>query len=254
MTAALALVNLALGLAYVFVGGLTVVDLRRGLRSRGFSHFGVALIALTFTCGPHHLVQAVHVGWEDQPARGLDLVAVVVGLPAGLAFLALRVEAFGGGAGDRFVRGTPSWLALAPIGAAVYLSSLIAVVRGAGTSFQVTAGSVPNAMLVVGYLAIAWVLLATQLANHRLTGGWSLSGLALTGVFATCAVMHAARVFYAATGDHASDGHGLVVGWLSVGAASYFLWVVRGMQRGWFPDWNGEMTGERRALEVPCPE
>ena len=254
MRPALALVNLALGLAYVFVGGLTVVDLRRGLRSRGFSHFGLALIALTITCGPHHLVQAVHVGFEDQPARTLDLVAVVVGLPAGLVFLLLRVEAFAGGAGDRFIRGTPSWLALAPIAAAVYLAALIAVVRGAGGPFELASGSVPNVMLVVAYLAIAWVLLATQLANRSLTSGWSTSGLALTGVFATCAVMHAARVFYAATGDHAPDGHGIVVGWLSVAAAYYFLWVVRGMQRGWFPDWNGEMTGERRALEVPCPE
>ena len=73
----------------------------------GFSHFGAAWIAMAFTCGPHHWVHGVHLGFEGRAAGVLDFVAVLVGVPAGVIWFLLRVEAFRGGRGDRFIRGTP---------------------------------------------------------------------------------------------------------------------------------------------------
>jgi hypothetical protein len=81
--------------------------MRRDWRSFGFSHFGAAWIAMAFTCGPHHLAHGIHVGLEGRPGGPLDLLAVVVGLPVGVGWLSLRLEAFFGGRGDRFILGEP---------------------------------------------------------------------------------------------------------------------------------------------------
>src|SRR4029079_8529939 len=136
---------------------MTIVDLKRGWKHFGFSHFGMAWIAMAFTCGPHHLEHAFHIAASSKgglfrvvstvgmichplsaasPARfalnfgggngrgsggALDLVVVLVGVPAGVIWFLLRVEALRGGRGDRFVSGTPTWVAALPILSAVYL-------------------------------------------------------------------------------------------------------------------------------------
>ncbi|HET9444550.1 MAG TPA: hypothetical protein VFO65_14590, partial [Acidimicrobiales bacterium] len=110
MTAAVAVVNVVLGLAYCGYGVVTMVEMARDWRTFGFSHFGAAWTCMAFTCGPHHLAHGIHVGLEGRPGGPLDLLAVLVGLPVGVLWLYLRLEAFGGGRGDRFVPGTPWWL------------------------------------------------------------------------------------------------------------------------------------------------
>ena len=100
------------------------------------------------------------------------------------------------------------------------------------------------------YVTIGYFLLRTQLRNRTTSGGWSLSGLALMGVFPTCAVMHAVWVLYAVTGVYAPDVHGLFIDWISVPAGLYFLWVVRALYHDALHDWNRGMAQERPAVVV----
>ena len=65
-----------------------------------------------------------------------------------------------------------------------------------------------------------------------------MSGLSLTGVFPTCALMHGVWIVYDMSGLYHADGHGLVVDLLSIPAGLYFLWVVRGLYRDSLRDWN----------------
>src|SRR5437764_13205835 len=117
MRVTVALLNLILGFVYIQYGTLTVIDMRRNWRTMGFSHFGAAWIAMAFTCGPHHFVHGLHMllakGAGGQ-AGGLDLIAVAVGFPAGVTWFLLRIEAFTGGRGDRFIAGSPLWVAALP--------------------------------------------------------------------------------------------------------------------------------------------
>jgi hypothetical protein len=112
----------------------------------------------------------------------------------------------------------------------------------------------PNVLLLAVYFLIGYYLLRTQLRNHGPLGGWSVSGLSLTFVFPTCGLMHIAFVVYAAAGRYEVDVHGLVIDWLAVPAALYFVWVVRSMiYLQTFEDWNRSSAGVVPELE-PEPE
>ncbi len=253
MNLMVALVNLALGIAYCGYGVMTVIEMRRDWRTHGFTQFGMAWVCMAFTCGPHHLVHAVHILFEGRSGGVLDLFSVIVGLPAGVAWLALRIEAFAGGRGDRFISGTPRWLRVLPAAAAVYVASLgISAAALARGGIRLSPLLVPNLFLVVIYLAISWFVLRTQLRNHPQLGGWSVSGLSLAVIFATCALMHAVMALYSATGLYPYDIHGLVVDWLSLPAGLYFLSVVRGLYRDAIHDWNG-IVEDPVPLAVPEP-
>jgi hypothetical protein len=238
VTAVVASTNILLGLVYTSYGVMTIIDLKRGWRTSGLSHFGVAWIAMAFTCGPHHLDHGVHVAAEGYGGI-VDLLVVLVGLPAGAAWFILRVEALVGGSGDRFIPGTPGWVAALPAASIVYVVATIGatayVLRDATTYGP---RYVPNVLLLAIYSLIGYYLLRTQLRNRGDLGGWSLSGLALTIVFPTCGVMHAVQSAYAVAGRYSVDWHGLVIDWLAVPAAVYFVWVVRGLHLGARTDWN----------------
>jgi hypothetical protein len=232
-------VSLLLGAVYTGYGVITIIDMRRGWATRGFSHFGAAWIAMAFTCGPHHLEHGLHLALAGRPPGWVELATVIAGLPFGAVWFLLRVEALTGGRGDRFISGTPRWLDLFPTVAVAYLAAFLgmwvalAVPRG---SFRPAMAS--NILLVVLYMMIGWYLLRTQLQNREPRGGWSVSGVSLTAVFPTCAVMHAAWLLYAVRGVYDVDAHGLVIDWLSVPASLYFLWVVRSLYLGAVTDWN----------------
>lgn len=239
MSAAVGGLNLVLGVVYTSYGVMTLVDMKRGWRARGFSHFGAAWVFMAFTCGPHHLLHGAHLAFGGRDGGLLDLVAVLVGFPAGVAWFLLRVEAMGGGRGDRFVAGTPAWVEALPTLAGVYVAWLMASALGvAGGAAMSPERVVPNLLLIVLYGAIGAVLLRTQLANRAVRGGWSLSGLSLTVVFPTCGLMHGAYALYTASGRYDADWHGLWIDWLSVPAALYFLWVVSRLAHGALRDWN----------------
>ncbi|MDP9069924.1 MAG: hypothetical protein M3N68_01275 [Actinomycetota bacterium] len=243
-----ALAHLVLGTAYVSIGALILIDMKRGWAVRGFSRFGAGLTAIAFTCGPHHLVHGVHVGFEGRIVGALDLVTVVVGLPFAAAFYALRVEAFFGGRGDRFVSGTPGWVMLLPAVAGGYVTGL------AFSSADMVDGRLaldlamaPQVLLIGIYVTIGYFLFRTQLHNHRTLSGWSLSGGAMTGIFLTCAAMHAVLVVSAAADRPMLDGHGFLVNALGVPAGLYFLSVVRRLYHDVMNDWNASAVDEEPA-------
>jgi len=232
--------NVVLGIVYTSYGLMTWVDLRRGWSDNGVSHFGIAWLLMAFTCGPHHLDHGLHL-LASQPVGGwLEFVTIAVGFPAGVIWFLLRVEAMRGGRGDRTVAGTPWWVEALPTLAALYLVAILtaAVGVGSGAVGPVPPTVIPNLLLVGLYSAIGYVLLRTQLLNHRSDGTWSVSGITLTAVFPTCALMHAAWAMYATMGRYEITGHLLVVDVLAVPAAAYFLWVVWSLSRGAIQDWN----------------
>lgn len=246
MRAGVAITNIVLGLVYTSYGVMTIVDLKRGFREMGFSHFGLAWIAMAFTCGPHHLEHGIHVAIAGRQGAALDLAAVLIGFPAGVIWFLLRVEALVGGRGDRFVSGSPRWVGSLPVLAAAYVIALSAAVglllrRHASFGPKMT----PNLLLLGLYGLIGYYLLRTQLGNRGPLGGWSVSGLALTIVFPTCGLMHAVYAVYATSGRYDTDVHGLIIDWLSVPAAVYFVWVVRNLYLGTFSDWNRGAVGVR---------
>lgn len=247
MRLSVATLNLVLGTVYTGYGVLTIIDLKREWSRRGFSHFGVAWIFMAFTCGPHHLEHGLHVAFAGRAGGPLDLLAVLVGLPAGVVWFLLRVEALSGGRGDRFLAGRPGAVTALPSASAaylaVYLAGVVWVLRHGGTFDP---NLVPNVLLLGLYGLIGYYLLRTQLANHPSLGGWSLSGLSLTLVFPTCGLMHAVLVVYGFSGRYDVHVHGLTIDWLAVPAAVYFLWVVRALHHGAFSDWNRSATGVRR--------
>jgi hypothetical protein len=237
--AVVAALNIGLGLVYTQYGTMTAIEMKRGWRTLGFSHFGAAWIAMAFTCGPHHWIHGLHVAVEGRPGGILDVLAVAVGVPAGVTWFALRVEAFRGGAGDRFLPGNPFWVLALPTLAGVYVTALAAAMIAAGGVHAENLWIVvPNLMLVGIYMTIGYFLLRTQLRNRGPLGGWSVSGLALSVIFPTCALMHGVMAYYSLMGRYAFDVHGFSIDWLAVPAGLYFLWVVRGLYLDAIKDWN----------------
>ena len=265
LSTAIALANLVLGTVYTCYGLMTILDMKRGWKTHGFSHFGAAWIAMAFTCGPHHLDHGLHELVSGRSGGWLDLVAILIGFPAGVGWFVLRVEAMFGGRGDRFIAGTPLWLELLPTAVASYTVAIVAATfwlsQGvSGLELRVT----PNLALVVLYTAIAAVLLRNQFRNRPAAGGWSTSGVSLSLVMYTCAVMHAVFALYANRGAYDLDWHGLTIDVIAVPAAAYFLWVTWALTSGWLHDWNKppdvtrhpgrdgdvDLTAERQLVEA----
>ena len=239
MSTAVGLLNLAVGVVYLSVGLITLVEMRRNWSRMGFSHFGAAWIVMLFTCGPHYFLHGEHMLLGGQQGGILDLVAVSVALPAGVVWTLLRVEAFRDGRGDRFIRGTPGWLAAIPVAGGIYAGAMIVLASSlpGGDALRIPE-ILSSLILVTIYLVIGHYLIRTQLANRRPLGGWSLSGLALAGAFIGCAAMHGVFAAYTLTGVYPVEWHTGVVDWLAVPAAAYFLWVVHALFRGTYRDWN----------------
>ena len=257
IVALVALSNIALGVAYTGYGMMTAIEMKRDWRTFGFSHFGAAWICMAFTCGPHHLDHGLHVAAAGRLGGPLDLLAVVVGLPVGVLWLWLRVEAFLGGRGDRFIPGDPRWLRSAPAASGVYVA-VLAIACGAvlaGPRVHPGFAVWANVILVGLYIAVGWFVLRTQLANRPNMGGWSVSGLCLSAIFPTCALMHAVWATYAVAGRYHQDGHGLAIDWLSVPAGIYFLLVVRSLYRDSLRDWNdGPDEVPTEVVPTPTPK
>jgi hypothetical protein len=257
MTAAVGALNLVLGFVYIQYGTLTVIEMRRNWRQMGFSHFGAAWIAMAFTCGPHHFAHGLHLLAGAHQAGTLDLIAVVIGFPAAAIWFALRVEALGGGRGDRFISGSPVWVLALPTAFGMYLTAMVAAVitRGVGNPAGLAVVA-PNLLLVVIYTSVGYYLVRTQVANRRPLGGWSVSGLALAVIFPTCATMHAVYAYYALSGRYPLVLGGAVIDWLAVPAGAYFLWVVHALYKGTFLDWNRTraMLEESAVDEAPIGE
>jgi hypothetical protein len=239
VSAAVAAANFALGVAYLGLGVLVLLELTRERSDRSAWHVGLALAALTFTCGPHHLVHGVHVGFEHHPAGRLDLITTMAGLPPGIAFLWLRAEALRGGAGDRLVRGTPSWIQVLPVATGFYVAAILFVgldaLAGAG---GLSASGLVGLVAFAVFITVAGVLVRTQVGNRADLDGWSLSGLNLSAIFVTCASLHLAVSLEATAGLRTVDVHLLAVDIGAVGAGIWFLVLIRAFTRAARNEWG----------------
>jgi hypothetical protein len=232
VTVAAGILALLTGLAYSGLGVIAVYELGRNRKTRGFSYLGGAFALMAATCGPHHLVHAEHHLIWNEPASGPMLGALAIGLVPGALFVLLRIEAAFGGRGDRLVAGTPALLAALPWAVAVSTGAIVWEAIGDARGPNAV-GLVANVLLFLDYTIVGVLVLRTQLARRPGLGGWSVSGLALGGVFVTCGVSHLVAGL-----TTPADVHTLLFDVPGVPFSIYFLWVVRSLHRNSLRDWN----------------
>ena len=270
MSLVIGLSNLALGLAYAGLGSLSAWETISLHHYRGWSRFGIGFSLMAASCGPHHLVHGWHVLFQGESVSWPMFAATLIGLPAGLIFLWLRFETMWGGEGERSVAVSPHRAVLLVSALTVvagWLAAWAFVQPGANDLFQVlctSAGLVTtasgagidfasitflaNVFVTVTYGMVGWYLADHQVRRHLATGVWSLSGVALMGVFFTCAQMH----FIDAT----TRGNGvmLVFDLIGIPASVYFLRVVKQLHNDSVTDWNRRpLVGAAAAPARPSP-
>ena len=222
------------GVVYAGLGLLAAAELVRHRRRRGFSHFGAALEGMFFTCGAHHLLHAGRHLLGDEPAHGPMVAALALGLVPAIVFVALRIEAGSGGRGDRLVSGSPLWITALPIlFAAATGATLWEGLRDAGAIGVDLRSLVPNALLFAGYGLVGLITARVQMARRPLLGGWSLSGVAMSGLFLTSAASHLTAGLLIA-----ADSRTVTFDYVGVPAAFYFLWAVHRLHRDSARDWS----------------
>jgi hypothetical protein len=224
---------LATGLAYTTLGVITVYELIRYRRDRGFSHFGLSFGVMAFTCGPHHLVHAYRHLILHEPSHGPMLAAMALGALPAVVFIALRLEATFGGRGDRLIRRSPVFSAVPWVMVAVAGATLWSALSHAAAMQIDLRALIPNLVLFVNYALVGYFTARTQIARRPLLDGWSLSGVAMSGVFATCALSH--LVAGLLTG---SNPAGVFFDNLGVPSSIYFMWAVYRLHRDSERDWN----------------
>jgi hypothetical protein len=271
MSLVIGLSNLAIGLAYAGLGLLSVWEAISLHRYRGWSRFGIGFSLMAASCGPHHLVH----GWYVLQGESVSwpmFAATLIGLPAGLIFVLLRFETMWGGQGERLVAASPHRVALLVGTFAVvagWLAAWAFAQPGADAAFQVVCTSaglvtraaapgggidfasvtfLANAFVTVTYGMVGWYLADHQVRRHLTSGAWSLSGVALTGVFFTCAQMHLI--------DATTQGSGwmLIFDLIGIPASVYFLRVVKQVHSDSVLDWNRRpLVGAAAAPARPSP-
>jgi hypothetical protein len=234
VSTAAGLLSLALGLGYLGLGAIAASELARHHASRGFSPFGAGLLLMAATCGPHHLMHAAHHLLLGEAAAEPEVAALALGLAPGVVFVFHRAEAALGGRGDRLVTGTPLWLGAIPV---------VVLAAGGMIAFEAfelarrhgfhLAGLVPSLVLFVNYVLVGVFTARTQLARRPVLGGWSLSGVTMAAVFATCGLTHLAAGL-----TSVPDFHTLALDNLGAPVSLYFLWVVHRLHRASLRDWN----------------
>ena len=238
------------GTAYLALGALSIWEVAHGRRRGGVAMFGLGFALMASSCGPHHLIHAHHLA-AGGSASPLLLIAMVLALAPGLTFVYLRVMAMLGRSGDRFVRGTPSWIIMAPLAFLLIGGLMVGLAMQAMpplSTMSMTA-VLPNLFVSITYGMVGWPLVRTQIRRRAETGGWSVSGLALSGIFPTCSLMH---LLYAATAH--ADVHSVVADLWGIPASVYFLWVVRSLHHDAIVDWNRRpAAGEPRHAPRPSP-
>ena len=254
------LTNLTIGLTYAGLGLLSAWETISLHRYRGWSRFGIGFSLMAASCGPHHLVHGWHV-LQGESVSGSMLVATLIGLPAGLTFLFLRFETMFGGHGERPIAASPhraillvgTFAALGGWLAAWTMAQPNAFVPFLCTSAEATTSVysvtfLANLFVTVTYSMVGWYLADHQVRRYLTAGVWSLSGVSLTGVFFSCALIHLI--------DAMTYGNGAVVVFdlLGIPASVYFLWVVQSLHSDSVMDWNRRpLVGAAAAPARPSP-
>jgi hypothetical protein len=248
VTIAAGILTLLTGLAYCGLGVIAVYELGRERRTRGFSYLGGAFALMAATCGPHHLVHGEHHLFWGEAASVPMLAALAIGLVPGATFVLLRIEASFGGRGDRFLSGTPAVLAALPWIVAVAAGAIIWEALGDLREVHAV-GLAANVVLFVNYMIVGVLVLRTQFARRPGLGGWSLSGVAMGGVFVTCGLSHLVAGL-----TLPADWHTLLFDVAGVPFSIYFLWVVRSLHRNSLRDWNRRpLVGRASRQSRPSP-
>lgn len=240
--------NLLIGLAYTGLGLLSAWETFSLHRYRGWSRFGIGFALMAADCGPHHLIHGWH-ALRGESSSWPMLAVTLIGLPAGLTFVALRVETALGGRGDRHFASsrywpvslaaslavTVGWLTAWTLArpATAFPSQVMCTALGISTGFDFTSLSfLANLFVVVTYGMVGGYLADYQVRRHAAEGAWSLSGASLSGVFFTCALMH---LIFATTERHPAT---LPFDLLGIPASIYFLWIVKRVHNDSVVDWN----------------
>lgn len=253
MSLAIGIGNLMIGVAYAGLGLLSAWETLSLHRYRGWSRFGIGFSLMAASCGPHHLVHGWH-ALQGGDSSWPMLAVTLIGLPAGIIFVGLRFETALGGRGDRPFACSRYWaVSLAAAFALVVgflaawtlarpaplaTSQALCTVAGLAARTPVpgldlaalTLGA--NLFVVVTYGMVGWYLADYQVRRYAAEGTWSLSGVSLSCVFFTCALMH---LIYATAERH---GATLPFDLLGVPASIYFLWIVRRVHSDSVVDWN----------------
>jgi hypothetical protein len=269
MTLFVGLGSLAIGLAYAGLGLLSAWETISLHRYRGWSRFGIGFSLMAASCGPHHLVHGWHV-LQGESVSWPMFAATLLGLPAGLIFVLLRFETMWGGQGERLFSASPdravllvgaftavagslaAWAFVQPgveLPLQVVCTSAGLVARDATPGIDFTSVTfIANIFVTVTYSMVGWYLADRQVRRYLTSGTWSLSGVALTGVFFTCAQMH---LIVATT---SGNGLMLVFDLIGVPASIYFLWVVKQVHNDSVLDWNRRpLVGAAAAPARPSP-
>ncbi len=255
MSLAIGIGNLLIGAAYVGLGLLSAWETVSLHRYRGWSRFGIGFSLMAASCGPHHLVHGWHVLHGESVSWPM-FAATLIGLPAGLVFVWLRLETALGGAGERLVVASAhravlltgaltggagvlaAWAVGQPatdFGFGVLCSSTGAASSDAalGVGIHLTSATfLTNMFVTMTYGMVGWYLADRQVRHYFENRTWSLSGVALAGVFFTCAQMHLI--------DATTPGSSLMLVFdlIGVPASVYFLWVVKQVHNDFVTDWN----------------
>jgi hypothetical protein len=268
MSIVVGLGNLAIGLAYASLGVLSAWETASLHRYRGWSRFGLGFSLMAASCGPHHLVHGWHV-LQGASVSWPMFAATVIGLPAGLTFVLLRLERMWGGQGERIVTATADRMAMlagAFILATGVLAAGVLVQPGSDALWQFVCTSsglvtrsepgvdftsltfIANVFVTVTYGMVGWYLGDCQVRRYLTNGVWSLSGVSLSGVFFTCALMHLVDAT-----THGDSGM-LFFDLLGIPASIYFLWVVKLVHNDSVMDWNRRpVVGAAAAPARPSP-
>ena len=224
MTVAVGLVHAATAAAYLFLFVVAVGEVRS---ARRVTSFGAALTLMFLGCGLHHAVHAEHALVFGRATSPLVFAGLLVAAVPSAIFLALRLEAMRGGRGDRFIAGTPVWLALAPTALGTFGGVLVLAALADGPSVVTDLpGLVSNLVLLATYSAVGWWLVRTQVARRPLRGGWSLSGVSLAAIFPSCGLAHVINALTAP-----GDVHTLLVDGYQIPVSLFFLWTVGRLYR-----------------------
>jgi hypothetical protein len=261
--------NLLIGLGYGGLGVLSAWEAISLHRYRGWSRFGIGFSLMAASCGPHHLVHGLRVLQGEAISLPM-LVATLIGLPAGLTFVALRIEAIWGGRGDRCIsfterRAAPLVCALAIVGGwlcgaafarpeadlpfQILCTPAGLALRATGSGGDVVSITfIANMFVSATYGMVGWYIVVTQARGRQADGAWSLSGLALAGVFFTCALMH---IVDATTRDNNAM---VLFDLIGVPASVYFLRIVKQVHNDSVMDWNRRpLVGHAASPARPSP-
>lgn len=232
------------GAAYLAVTALCAIDVGRLGRYNGdraaIIPFSVVLGLVMFTTGIHHLDYAVHLNDSGRVSFG-DFATIVLAVPAAAVWVFLRLERLrdnAPGRGDRIIHDHRPWIGSTVTTFVMTAAFLAGFTTGRAREAAQYADTSMLSLepwwhyfpLMVTAAAFAYVavrLWGQARTDYAARGYWSLSGLALAAVFATCANVHLVQAFNIMRGFTPTYTHTHVIEWVTATTAIAWVMLVR---------------------------